>query len=202
MPRMHAKYKKRPRFSEADDDSSSDEETELVTQEGNNVYFHSEVSRSTVLKLVQCLAKANVEAVRTCASVHEATVYLYIHSGGGDAYAGLSAFDHVRNNKVPVTTVVDGFVASAATFLLLGGTYRAAMKHSTVLIHQLKTSFWGRYVDLVDEMDNSKELMEMIKQVYAEHTTMSKKKIECLLCKEKNIDAAKCLSLGFVQELW
>lgn len=195
---------KRLRVSLAEPDSSDDEDAsaELVTHEGDRVYFYDEVSRSSVLKLVQCLSKASDEAVRRCNSVHEATVYLYIHSNGGDAYAGLSAFDHIRNNRVPVTTVIDGFVASAATFLLLGGTYRVGMKHSNMLIHQLKTNFWGKFTDLVDEMDNSKSLMEMIKQVYADHTHMSKKKIECLLAKEKNLDACKCLSLGFVEELW
>ena len=184
-------------------ESSEDEDGDsCVSQEGACVYFFSDVSRRAVLQLVQCLGKANEHALRHCSSVHECTVYLYIHSAGGDAYAGLSAFDHIRNNRVPVTTIIDGFVASAATFLLLGGEYRVGMQHGTMLIHQLSTGFWGKFSDLIDEMHNSTSLMETIKKVYEDHTNMSKKKIDSLLSKEKNLSAEKCLELGFVHELW
>lgn len=205
---MTHKTHKRPRLAVekraavVSEDPSDDEDAGSVTQDGDRVFFYADVSRKSVLELVTCLAKANEHALRTCTCVQAATVYVYIHSAGGDAYAGLSAFDHIHNNKVPVTTIIDGFVASAATFILLGGEYRVAMKHSNMLIHQLKTTFWGKFSDLVDEMDNSKSLMETIKQIYSENTQMSKKKIDCLLSKEKNMDAARCLSLGFVQELW
>lgn len=196
---------KRPRFAVVEESSSDEEDAggvEGVTTEGASVYFYAEVSRKTVLKLVQCLAKATNHALRHAEDVNTCSIYLYIHSGGGDAFAGLSAFDHIRNNRVHVVTVIDGYVASAATFLVLGGEHRVAMKHSTMLIHQLSTGFWGKFSDLIDEVQNSKSLMDTIKQVYADHTCMSKKKIECLLSKEKNMHAEKCLSLGFVHELW
>lgn len=196
---------KRTRLAVVESDSSDEEDSGAaneVTTEGNCVYFYTEVSRKSVLKLVQCLNKATNYALRHAEDVSTCNIYLYIHSGGGDAFAGLSAFDHIRNNRVHVVTVIDGYVASAATFLVLGGEHRVAMKHATMLIHQLSTGFWGKFSDLVDEMQNSKSLMETIKQVYADHTCMSKKKIECLLSKEKNMNADKCLSLGFVHELW
>ena len=182
---------------------SDDEDAPVVVQERDRVYFYAEVSRSTVLQLLQSLHKATEYALKHCESVHDAAVYLYVHSSGGDAFAGLSAFDHIRSNRVPVTTVIDGFVASAATFLVLGGQHRAAMRHSALLIHQLSLSnFWGKFSDLVDEVHNSTSLMDTIKSVYAEHTHLTKKKLDAMLSKEKNMDAQTCLELGFVHELW
>ena len=70
-----------------------------------------------------------------------APLWLYIHTEGGDAYAGLSAMDHIKNLKVPVYTVVDGSCASAGTFILMGGEKKYALPNSSVLIHQIRTDF-------------------------------------------------------------
>ena len=82
---------KRSWLSVAEDSDEEPTTQELVTQEGNCVFFYDEVSRSSVLKLVQCLTKANEHALRNCTSVYEATVYLYIHSSGGDACSRASS---------------------------------------------------------------------------------------------------------------
>ena len=201
---MYTCSTKRARVSVVNETTEDDEKDDdaKVTCDGDRVYFYSDVSRKTVLQLLSCLTKASDYALRHCQNVSQCTVFLYIHSEGGDAYAGLSAFDHIRNNKVCVTAVVDGYCASAATFLLLGAEYRVAFKHSTMLVHQLSTTFWGKFCDLVDEVQNSSSLMETLKTIYAENTHLKKKKIEHLLSKERNMNAYECLELGFVNEIW
>lgn len=195
------RQKVRARVSETKETDGDEDEVD-VTQDEDKVYFYAEVTRHSILLLLQCLEKATKHALQHCTDLNACTVYLYIFSDGGDAMAGLSAFDHIRNNRVPVTTVADGFVASAATFLLLGGAYPVAMQHSTVLIHQLTTGFWGKYADLIDEMHNSESLMRTISSIYAEHTKLSKPTLDGLLSKEKNMSAEECLRMGFVRELW
>ena len=184
------------------EESDSEDDVAQVTHERDCVYFYASVSKRTLLKLLVSLERATEWALQHCTDSRECTVYLYIFSNGGDAWAGLSAMDHIRNNKVPVTTVIDGYVASAATFLVLGGEYRAAMRHSTMMIHQLSTGFWGRYADLVDEYENSTSLMQTIQTVYEENTLLTPKKIDRLLRAEKNLTSAKTLEMGFVHELW
>jgi ATP-dependent protease ClpP protease subunit len=183
-------------------ESEEEVEAEPVRQEGCCVYFYADVCKKSVLLLLEAINKANNCAFAQCTHVNECRVYLYIHSDGGDAYAGLSAMDHIRNNKVPITTIIDGFVASAATLLMLGGAHRVGYQHSTLLIHQLQTGVWGKHADLVDEAKNSTTLMNTIRSVYAQHTTLSDKKLTNLLNNEKNIGSDDCLKLGFVHELW
>ena len=50
-------------------------------------------------------------------------------------------------------TVIDGFVASAASFMLLGGAERRASSRSFLLVHQLRGTFEGKYCDFVDEAE-------------------------------------------------
>ena len=129
-------------------------------------------------------------------------IVMFIHSEGGDAYSGLSGMNHIQSSSVPIYTVSDGFVASAATFLLLGGAKRFAMPHSTILIHQLSTAFWGKYADLIDEMANTHQLMNTLRTLYKKHTTLRKKKLEQLLQKELTMTADQCMKHGFVQGLF
>ena len=172
-----------------------------VTRDGVAVYFHADVTKTTVLKLLKCVREASACALQHSHPLHQPTVYLYIHSGGGDAYAGLSAMDHLRNNRVPITTVADGMVASAASFLLLAGTHRLAFRHSHILIHQLSTGFEGKYAEMLDEMQNSNSLMDTLRTIYREHTTLPTKRMDRLLSKEIAMSAERCLKDGFVHEL-
>lgn len=169
----------------------------------NSVWFYADVNNRNVLKLLQKLNEANEYVAKTMSPVDEhRRVYLYINSPGGEVFSGFSAMDHIWWNPVPVVTVVDGFVASAGTFLLLGGTERKAMRNSRILIHQLSAAFWGKYNDLLDEVKNSGELMKSVKDLYTEQTNMSRARVEEILQKELHMNATQALHYGFVDEVW
>ena len=76
------------------------------------------------------------------------------------------------------------------------------MANSKILIHQLSTEFWGKYNDLLDEVENSKELMETIRGIYKAKTWMSTKTVNALISKETHMNANIALSNGFVDEIW
>ena len=188
---------KRRRLSEEVDPSpaQTDSSDDLVSRDGISVYFYAQVNRGTVHKLFVALREA-------AAAAAGGEVYLYVHSEGGDVYAGLSAYDHLRAFRgARVVTVADGFVASAASLILLGGERRYVMPHAHVLIHQLSTGFWGKYSDLRDEMSNSTAVMQLLRAVYAARTRMKSHKIDALLEKDVVIDATRCVKLGIADEI-
>ena len=189
--------RKRQRVVRAVDDEETDDVSE-VHNIGNCVYFYAPVTSGNVLKLITCLRNANECASRV---PHvESRVYLYIHSGGGDAYAGLSAMDHIRSNPVAVTAIVDGMVASAASFILLGADDRRCMPHSFVRIHQVSISgFEGKYVDFVDELENTNSLMDVVRDVYMKNTSLTRKRLDEILKKEIDMNAQTCIKEGIVQ---
>ena len=170
------------RAADDDDDNDADDDGSIVCLR-NSVYFYADVTKRTVLRLVQKLHEANEYATKGLGTTpqQEVRVYLYINSPGGEVFAGLSAMDHIRWNPVPVVTVVDGFVASSATFLLLGAAERKAMRNARILIHQLTATFWGKFVDLLDEVKNTQELMRSIQAIYTQGTRMDTATVEELL---------------------
>jgi ATP-dependent protease ClpP protease subunit len=187
----------------ADDADEGEEAAALVTRDGTAVYFRADVTKRSVLQLLRQLREATLQSLREATDpLREPGVTLYIHSEGGDAFAGLSAHDHIVRNRVPVTTVADGMVASAASLLLLAGQHRYAMRHSFVLIHQLSVAgFAGKYAELLDEVKNSQALMDAYEAIYAARTSLAPKRLEQLLKKEVALDAETCVREGFVEAI-
>ena len=197
---MNFKTNKRHKLSEEEEEKPIDEDVVEVIED--RVYFYAEVNTKNVMKLIKAMNTANEHALKICSNVNDCRVYLYINSYGGCAFSGLSALDNIRNNKVWVVTIADGFVASAATLLLLAGYERKCYSHAKILIHQLKTSFWGKHADLLDEVENCTELMETLKEVYVRNSRMKADKVQDLLNKELHLNAETALKKGFVDAIW
>jgi ATP-dependent protease ClpP protease subunit len=186
-------------------DNDEDEHEKEIIVENNKIFFYCDVTRRNISKLCQEIHKLEsiLTRLKTDYSLNELpSIFIHIQSDGGDAFAGLSAFDTIKSCKVPVTCVIDGFIASAATFIFLGGHIRKMRKHSHILIHQIRTEFWGKYTELCDEMKNSENLMQMITTIYKEESNMPSKKIESLLKKELHLIPEECLKWKIVDEIY
>ena len=184
-----------------DDDSDEEEGTDHIRQEGNKVYFYSDVTKKTALDLMSKLFKAAQEAVIMSSIEIEPTVYLYIHSNGGDAYVGLSLHDQIKSMKIRIVTIATGFVASSASLILLAGHEKLGLQNCQILIHQLRTEFWGKFDELLDEVKNSKKLMKCVKQLYKDCAIFEEKDLENLLKKELNLSAKQSLKYGLIDRI-
>lgn len=202
-PTTHTRIESR-RFRATDEDVVDGEPDleKMVKQVDNRVYFHAVVSRPSVLLMIDKLHAAENAALTLFPRPTDAYVMLFIHSEGGDAYAGLSGMNHIENSRVPIVTISDGFVASAATFLLLGGVRRYAMPQSCILIHQVSSTFWGKYAELQDEMHNSTQLMTTLVNLYRRKTHLKRQRVKKMLTKELTLTATKCVKRGIVHALF
>jgi ATP-dependent protease ClpP protease subunit len=128
-------------------------------------------------------------------------IKMLINSGGGSITAGISSMDTILRCKVPVETYVDGFCASAATFLSVVGDGRYMSRNSYMLIHQLSSNFWGKYSEFEDEKQNLDLMMKTIKNVYKKYTKLPMKKLDEILKHDLMWDAETCLGYGLIDEI-
>ena len=73
---------------------------------------------------------------------NEAPITMYINSGGGSVYDGLSVIDTMNFITSEVSTTCTGLAASMGAMLLLSGEKgkRSALKHSRIMLHEPSTS--------------------------------------------------------------
>ena len=172
-----------------------------INKMGNKIYFYEDIDKETIIALIKEIQVLTYE-LQLQASKYgfEPHIDLHIYSPGGDAFMGLSIYDFIKQNQVPIYTYIDGNIASAATFMFLAGEKRFMSPNSTVLIHQVSTSFWGKFEDLKDEVKNTTEIMKIVRNLYSSNTTMKKKDIDAILKRELFLNYAECEKNGFITE--
>jgi ATP-dependent protease ClpP protease subunit len=175
-----------------------------VSAEHNKIYFYSGVTRQDNLALNKLLHStghklANIQKVY---KLNESPrVQLHINSYGGSVFAGFSSVDYIRNCPVPVTSVIDGCAASAATIMSVVAEERLMHEHAFMLIHQLSSGMWGKFEAMKDDMKNNELLMKKIIGIYEEHTKIPKVKIKDILKRDLWWDAKTCLKYGLVDDI-
>lgn len=173
----------------------SDERPWAMKVVGNEIYFFGEVDERFALELNTLLRKMDNRSF--------SHIVLYIHSVGGDAYAGFSIMDHIDSLKTPVHTVADGLCCSAATLILLAGKKRLMKKHSRLLIHQVSsTTDASKHSEIKDEIQHLDGLMLQMKTVYTERTRIPTKKLNILMKRDVYLNIDQCIQYGIVDEQW
>ena len=190
-------------YTLADEDSDEDSKNEIIENIGNSIYFHAGVNTKNVFTLLALIKKVNKKVLQDSLDYDfEPEIKLYIQSDGGCAFAGLNCYDKIRKNKIPIKTIADGLVASAATIILLAGYKKEIQPHGSLLIHQLSTGFWGKYEELKDEMKNSEMMMQKIKAIYSKHTSIPKRTLENIIQREMLLPAEECVRLKIVDSYY
>jgi ATP-dependent protease ClpP protease subunit len=134
-------------------------------------------------------------------SVEPQPIKLFITSHGGLVYQVFSAIDTIQGLKVPVHTYCQGIVASAGTLLSLAGKRRFITENSYMLIHEIRAGTWGKFTHMCESMENSKQLMDHIKEYYVKRTKLTAEELDEQLKKDVTWNAKTCLEKGLVDEI-
>jgi len=131
-------------------------------------------------------------------NVQPKPILLYLTTHGGLVHAALSVVDCMLGLKIPIYTIISGYVASAGTLISLAGSKRFMTPNSFMMVHEIRSGFWGKYSDARIEYENVTKLMEHITHYYLEKTKITKEKLSDMLRTDTDLTAKECLELGFV----
>ena len=206
----HKKHsKKRNRIEEEEDDQQSLLPFPLsfpkfssanIHSIHNRIYFNDDITTESVTALNKELRTLDekMATISNMFRIEPIPIYLHLTTNGGEIYAAFSAIDCIQQMKCPLYTVVDGFVASAGTLISIAGKKRYILPNAYMLLHELRSGFWGKMSDMTEEMENLKKLMDHLIEFYSTHTPLSKKTLEKLLTKDSIWNAKECISRGVV----
>jgi len=194
-----------------------------INEETNSIYFNAGINAKTISSLIDKLINMENNILRKQKKLKRKLkkmnenlsedeehfnikiefkpIKLYITSNGGYVYQAFSAIDTINEMKIPVHTICKGFVASAGTLLSLAGKKKYITESSYMLIHELRSGFWGKYTNLSESFENSKQLMEHIKSYYISKTKISPEELDEQLKKDISWNAQTCLEKGLVDEI-
>lgn len=127
------------------------------------------------------------------AAITAPVIHLRINSPGGDVFAARAMETAVRSHKSKVITHVDGYAASAATYLALAGDEIEIAEGGFFMIHNSWSIAMGNAADfrqtagLLDQIDNT------IVATYAKRTGLDESAIRDMLAAETWIGAQQAV---------
>ena len=193
---------KRRRNEDADEKYDMDKIEKYVTLDNNTIYFYADVCRESIL-LLNMKIKEATEYIQKLSINTGCTgrIFLHICSDGGSLHDGLAAMDTIKSNKVPITTIMEGAVCSAATLIALGGDTICIRPSAFVLIHQVSSSFWGKYEEFNDEKKTLDKLMNFLRKVYKENTNIPMKELDNMLKRDIYINSHDCIKWNIAHKI-
>lgn len=185
----------------------------VVEREGNmerSYDLYSKVLRDRIIFLQGEVTDAMANTI-VCELLYlesedpDAPIIMYINSPGGSVTAGLAIKNTMDFIKCPVYTIAMGMAASMGAFLLASGEpgYRAVLKDTTVMIHQVLGGYKGQATDIEIHTQYTLSLKEKLNRYLSEYT-QGKVDYETMkqLCERDNfLTAEDALELGLIDKI-
>ena len=180
-----------------------------VYVEDNHIYFKTDVDVDSINKLCKLIREyqSKLYSLKTNVKIGKfepSPLFIHITSYGGDLYQGFLGYDYIKSSPLVIHTVVEGYAASAGTLLSIAGKIRYITPTSIMLIHQLSTGMHGKFSEIEDDYQNSKQDMTRICDLYYNGCLkkMTKAEIRDHLKHDKWFDAKKCIKMGLCDEIY
>ena len=110
-------------------------------------------------------------------SLDREPIRLHISSRGGDLEESIGVTEFIRNMKTPVWAYT--YKAYSGAFLIFVACDRRFMyRNGTLLYHQLTTGNYGKLVDLIDDINESIRLQEVMEYIVLDCTAITEDKLE------------------------
>lgn len=124
-------------------------------------------------------------------------IKVHINSYGGEVKEGLAIYNALKDSKMKVTTICDGFACSAASVVFMAGDERIIKEASLLMIHNAWTFAQGDSNALRKQADDLEKITQASVNAYKSRATISEDEIKELMNNETWITAKEAVEYGF-----
>lgn len=130
-------------------------------------------------------------------------INLYVNSYGGSVYEAMSIRNQLKRHNAKVIGVVDGFAASAASFILTGCDIVKMYSNTMQMVHNMWMPACGNASQLRKSADDLDKIMEGNRKAYLEKSNgkLTEEKLIELLDAESWLTAEECYQYGLCDEI-
>lgn len=139
--------------------------------------------------------------VKELNSLKAETIHLRINSPGGDVFAARAMEQAIREHSSKIVAHIDGYAASAASYLALAADEVVMAKGGFFMIHKAWTVAFGNADDLLSTAALLEKIDTSLIQTYANETGQEADQISAWMAAETWFDAEESLALGFADSI-
>lgn len=130
-----------------------------------------------------------------------AAVTVHINSPGGSVTDALAIYHVLRKHPGPVTAIVDGLAASAATIVMLAADEVVMAEHSLLMVHNPWTAATGGADEMRKTADTLDKAAGEMVSLYAERTGRASEAIASIMAAETWFNAYEAVEAGFAHRV-
>lgn len=140
-----------------------------------------------------------LQKIKNCKKIH-----LRINSNGGSVFEAVGMYNSLKRaaeeNKIELTTYIEGVAASAASFLALVSDKVIMGTGCRFMIHNPSTFGMGESKSLRKTADELDQVKEDILDIYMTKAKITREKISSYMDEETSFSVKEAIEAGFVDE--
>ncbi len=129
------------------------------------------------------------------------TIHLRVNSPGGSVFAARAIEQALREHPAEIVAHVDGYAASAASFLIMAADRIEMAQGAFLMIHKAWTIAYGNADDLTGTAELLAKIDGTLVRTYADRTGAEAATIEKWMADETWFTADEALASGFVDAI-
>lgn len=139
--------------------------------------------------------------IRALNDIKAPVIHLRINSPGGSVFAARAMEQAMREHPSKIVAHVDGYAASAASFLAMGADEIEIAPGGMFMIHKAWTVAFGNADDLINTADLLEKIDGSLVKTYAARTGTDAEQIAAWMAAETWLDAEEAVAAGFADRI-
>ncbi|OOF25055.1 ATP-dependent protease [Salinivibrio proteolyticus] len=143
-----------------------------------------------------------VDLIRALQAIgNDVDVELRVQCYGGSVYEGLALYNALKAHKGKVTAVVDGVVASIASYVLMACDEIHMPENASLMIHDPAIGAWGGEQELESALTQLRNARKTLADAYVEKSGKSEADVLAAMEKETWFRANEALEFGLIDKV-
>lgn len=139
--------------------------------------------------------------VKELNAISSPVIHLRINSPGGDVFAARAIEQALREHKSKVVAHIDGYAASAASYIALAADEIIMAPGSFYMIHKAWTVAYGNADDLMETASLLEKVDASLVDTYAKESGQDAEQIRAWMAAETWFTAAEAVEYGFASSV-
>lgn len=184
----------------------------LARNKGRGEFKAEAAEDSATIYLYDAIVSSDLEAewfggvapksfINELKAIKADTIHLRINSPGGSVFAARAMEQAMREHPAKIVAHIDGYAASAASFLMMAADEIQIAPGAMVMIHKAWTGMWGNADDLRKEADLLDKIDDTLVSTYAARTGKEAEQIADWMAAETWFTAQEAVESGFADAI-
>ena len=159
---------------------------------GRVLYLSGEINEHVAQEI-------NIEMIRMQREDPLQDITMIVDSYGGDLFAAFAIVDCMEMLTCDIKTICMGKAMSAGQFIFSTGAKgkRFMSKHARLMLHNPIAGYEGSVPDIEVEIEELQKCRDLFVKHIAEHSGHTEAEIKDLIQRNKYLDAAEAIEMGF-----